>query len=297
MIAIKTIDELKPKLYELRNEVGGESCETGVAQMDDLYIPRKGYPLFIAGAPHHGKSLFVKWLLTEWSERHGWKHFVYMGEEGGPEELAMDLAEMHVGCAARKKNFKGEDQLHMGDNEFEMALDWVGKHFTFFDPEPFGDEFTPDLFYAQANDATYDTTVLDPWNDVSRDLRASAGREDVWLTNELKKIRQHSKTANRIDVVVNHIAKLNADATTASGKRYQKPALPQEWAGGQAWYRRAFTMLLVYRPPVGERLREDQPEIRDGETWIINQKTKPKGSGNIGTAQLYLCRNTNRFTQ
>lgn len=296
MIGIKTIQELKPRLYELRNEIAEAACDTGLSELDDLYIPRKGYPLFIAGAPHHGKSLFVKWLLTEWSERHGWKHFVYMGEEGGPEELAIDLAEMHVGAPARKKNFRGEDQDHMGDSEFELALEWVDKHFTFFDAESFGDEFTPDLFYAQANDGTYDTTVLDPWNDVSRDLRTTGGREDVWLTNELKKIRQHSKTKNRIDIVINHIAKLNADAVTSSGKRYQKPALPQEWAGGQAWYRRAFTMLLVYRPPVGERLREDQAEIRDGETWIINQKTKPRGSGKVGTAKLYLCRKTNRFT-
>ena len=185
----------------------------------------------------------------------------------------------------------------MGDAEFEMAMEWVGKHFVFFDPESLGDEFTPDLFYAQAKEDTYDTTVLDPWNDVSRDLRAVGGREDVWLTNELKKIRQHSKAHERIDIVINHIAKLNADASTLSGKRYQKPALPQEWAGGQAWYRRAFTMLLVYRPPVGEKMREDQPEIRDGETWIVNQKTKPKGSGKIGMAKLYLCRTSNRFTQ
>jgi len=297
MIGIKTIHELKPRLYELRNEVGEEACTTGVQELDDLYIPRKGYPLFIAGAPHHGKSLFVKWLLVEWSERHNWRHFVYMGEEGGPEELAMDLAEIHVGCAARKKNFRGEDQEHMGDAEFELAMEWVGKHFVFFDPESLGDEFTPDLFYAQAKEDTYDTTCLDPWNDVARDLRSVGGREDVWLTNELKKIRQHSKAHERIDIVINHIAKLNADASTLSGKRYQKPALPQEWAGGQAWYRRAFTMLLVYRPPVGEKMREDQPEIRDGETWIVNQKTKPKGSGKIGMAKLYLCRTSNRFTQ
>lgn len=292
-----TIDELKPKLYELRNEVRDPACETGVAELDDLYAPRKGYPLFVAGAPHHGKSLFVKWVLIEWSERYDWKHFVYMGEEGGPEELAMDLAEMHVGVAARKKNYRGEEQEHMEEDEFEMALDWVGKHFTFYDPDSNQSEFTPDDFYAACATSDYDTTVLDPWNDTVKDLQKSMGREDVWLTTELKKIREHSKKWQRIDIIINHIAKLHADSTTISGKRFQKPALPQEWAGGQAWYRRAFTMLLVYRPPVGEKMREGEDEIRDGETWIINQKTKPKGSGKLGRAKLYLCRQTNRFTQ
>lgn len=294
---VKNIIDIKPRLYELRNEIREEACQTGVAELDDLYIPRKGYPLFIAGAPHHGKSLFVKWLLIEWSERYGWKHFVYMGEEGGPEELAIDLAEMHVGVPARKKNFRGQDQEHMSDEEFELALEWVGKHFTFFDPDAPGMDFAPEHFYQACQDPSFDTTVLDPWNDAKRDLNTVGGREDVWLTSELKKIRTYSKTWNRIDIVVNHIAKLHADSSTVSGKRYQKPALPQEWAGGQAWYRRAFTMLLVYRPPAGEKLREGEEEIRDGETWVINQKTKPKGSGSLGRAKLYLSRRTNRFTQ
>ena len=209
----------------------------------------------------------------------------------------MDLAEMHVGLPARKKNFQGEDQECMSDEEFELALQWVDEHFTFYDGDEVEGEFTPDHFYETAAQGMYDTTCLDPWNDVGRDLHSSGGREDVWLTNELKKIRQHSRTHERIDIVVNHVAKLNADAVTKSGKRYQKPALPQEWAGGQSWYRRAFTMLLVYRPPVGEILREGDPPTQDGETWIINQKTKPKGTGQLGRAKLYLCRSTNRFIE
>jgi len=293
----KTVVDFLPKVYELRNEKRDSACKTGIEALDDLYAPRKGYPLFVAGAPHHGKSLFVKWLLIEWSERYKFRHFVYMGEEGGPEELAMDLAEMHVGCPARKKNFRGEDQEHMSDSEFELAMEWVGEHFVFFDPDEQEGDFTPDEFYAACNCSGYDTTVLDPFNDAMKDLKDAMGREDIWLTSELKKIRHHSRDWNRIDIVVNHIAKLHADATTTSGKRYQKPALPQEWAGGQSWYRRAFTMLLVYRPPAGEILREGEPEIRDGETWIVNQKTKPKGSGRLGLAKLYLNRRSNRFEE
>lgn len=294
---IKRVNDLRPQLYQLRNESREAACETGLAELDDLYAPRKGYPLFIAGAPHHGKSLFVKWLLVTWSEKYNWKHFVYMGEEGGPEELAIDLAEMHVGVPARKKNFRGESQECMEDEEFEVALDWVEKHFVFYDPDAIKHDFSPADFYSACACTEYDTTVLDPWNDAHRDLTTSGGREDVWLTSELKRVRQESKMWDRIDIVINHIAKLHADSTTVSGKRYQKPALPQEWAGGQAWYRRAFTMLLVYRPPVGEKMRDGEEEIRDGETWIINQKTKPKGSGKLGRAKLFLSRKSNRFTQ
>jgi len=283
-------------LQTLRNEQRPDPVVTGNAQLDDLYIPRKGYPLFVAGAPHHGKSLFLKWLLTCWSERHDWKHFVYMGEEGSVDELILDFCELYVKKPARRIDWRGKEQAHMSDTEFEVAVRWVNEHFTFFDGDAVGDSgFTPDLFYNTAADLQVDTTTIDPWNDVARDLRNVGGREDVWLTEELRKVRLHSAKHDRVDIICNHIAKLNADATTLGGKRYQKPALPQEWAGGQAWYRRAFTMLLVYRPPVDQVMREGEPIIVDGETWVINQKSKPKGTGRLGTAKLKLNRDTNHF--
>ena len=219
-----------------------------------------------------------------------------MGEEGSVDELILDFCELYVKKPARRVDWRGKEQMHMTDTEFEVAVRWVNDHFTFFDGDAVGDSgFTPDLFYATAADLQVDTTVIDPWNDVARDLRNVGGREDVWLTEELRKVRLHSAKHDRVDIICNHIAKLNADATTLGGKRYQKPALPQEWAGGQAWYRRAFTMLLVYRPPVDQIMREGEPIIQDGETWIINQKSKPKGTGRLGTAKLRLNRQTNHL--
>jgi hypothetical protein len=95
-------------------------------------------------------------------------------------------------------------------------------------------------------------------------------------------------------VIVNHIAKTQHDGKTSNGMPVSKPARPNEWAGGQTWYRRAFTMLLVYRPPEHEMIdfspfdeSGDGYQVGPGEMWIQNQKAKPKGSGQLGWARLY----------
>ena len=64
------------------------------------------------------------------------------------------------------------------------------------------------------------------------------------------------------------------------------PALPNEWAGGRTWWRRAFTMLLVYRPPKSLTNEDGQP-VEPNEAWIINQKSKPKGTGKIGRVSIF----------
>jgi hypothetical protein len=101
----------------------------------------------------------------------------------------------------------------------------------------------------------------------------------------LKKVRVNAKKHDRINILVHHIADVRA-VTDSAGNRYMPPALPNEWAGGRTWWRRAFTMLLVYRPP--KFLTNDNGEpVQPNESWVFIQKSKPKGTGKIGKVSIY----------
>ena len=274
---------------------------TGFRDLDKLWTMRKGFPLFVAGAPHHGKSIFVKQLVVNAAIRHGWRSLLFMAEEGGADDLIVDLVEMKVQADARKNTPGGlPNDRAMSDETFLEALSWVGRHFAIVDPDDIAntnEPFTLERFYEIARRESFDITVVDPFNDIDRDLEKHGGREDLQLTDALRDVRRESAQQNRIDIVVTHIAKVAADRKSVCGTRYQGHALPTEWAGGQTWFRRAFTMLLVYRPPSGLVLEPDGQPIEPGECWVYCQKTKPKGVGSLGMVKLWWQPAQHRFVE
>ena len=98
---------------------------------------------------------------------------------------------------------------------------------------------------------------------------------------------------NRIDIVLNHIADVKAQVTP-EGVRYLPAALANEWAGGRTWWRRAFTMILVYRAPTCLKDPQGMP-YAENETHIIIQKSKPKGIGKVGKASIFWDWKKNRY--
>lgn len=78
---------------------------------------------------------------------------------------------------------------------------------------------------------------------------------------------------------------------------FAPPALKNEMNGGVAWSRRAFTVLLVYRPPSNDQLKFGKHLVTTGpaESWIICQKAKPKDVAQLGRAILYYDQGSGRF--
>ena len=292
------------ELHTLRNEGVSKGISTGWNALDEIYTVKKGYPLFIAGSPHHGKSEFALDLMVNLSKVHAWKHFVYAGEIGSADELISEIAHKYIGKPFRKKIDSVTDNSYaMDEGEMYQALDFIDKHFVILDTEDEKSEvtdFTPEQFYALADEAEkerkikFDCTLLDPFNDVVENLEKYGGREDKFLKDALKLIRSDSKRKNRLNIVINHIADITPVTDKHSGSRYIPVALPTEWAGGRTWHRRAFTMLLIYRPPILVEL-PGGGKPKHNETWVINQKAKPKGSGKLGQCSLYWDWKENKF--
>lgn len=297
---VKPLDRFEA-VNKIRETGSQRGLGTGFRDLDSLYTLKKGFPLFVAGAPHHGKSIFVKQLVVNCAVKHGWRSLLFMAEEGGADDLIVDLVEMKCQADARKMTPGGlPNDRAMTDEEFQDALIWVNKHFAIVDPDDVANTNTPftlDAFHQIAQREAFDVTVLDPWNDIDRDLEKHGGREDLQLTDALRDVRRESAQRNRIDIVVTHIAKVQADKKSVCGTRYQGHALPTEWAGGQTWFRRAFTMLLVYRPPAGLVIEPDGQAIEPGECWVYCQKTKPKGVGKLGRIKLWWQPSKHRFVE
>jgi len=281
--------KLEHKINELKRfaEHGLSDVKlTGLSSLNEIFKLKKGYPVFVGGAPFSGKTEFVFEILINTSILYKWKHFIYCGEGGNVEHIYAELLHKYL-----NKPYKYADEKDKLSAEY-----FISEHFVIANHD---DDFTISDFYDTVLLAEkelgikFDTTLFDPFNDVKEDLISFGNREDKFLADALKKVRVSSKNNNRIDFVINHIADVRA-VTDDKGNRYMPPALPNEWAGGRTWWRRAFTMILVYRPPIFLKDAQGMP-YADNESHIIVQKSKPKGVGKIGKASIFWDWKKNRY--
>lgn len=261
------------ELQDLRNNGWVRGLDTGFEPLDAICSLKKGYPIFIAGAPHHGKTEFTIEMLLNTSVLHGWNHFLYLGENGEVEEVIAELCYKYI-C----KPFKSKSEYSMSETERIQAEMFIDKHFVFCDDSK---DMTLSEFYKEAERAEkqygikFDTTLFDPFNDAIDESVASGGTHH-WLNRELKLIRKISKKNNRIDILINHIADVPTSYDSETKKAYIRPALPNEWNGGRTWWRRGFLMFLVYVPPAWLKDENGEP-YGENVSLICIQKAKPKG--------------------
>lgn len=280
------------ELSNLRENSNTRGERTGFKPLDDNLSLKKGYPLFVAGAPHSGKTELILEILLNTSVIHGWKHFVYLGENGDIEEQIADLCSKLI-----MKPFVKSMPNAMSESERLMAEMFINDHFVFLSDEK---DIKLKDFYKYASEAEkrynirFDTTLFDPFND-ALDESIKYGGTHHWLNHELKHVRRISKENKRIDILINHIADIQPTIDRETGKAYLRPALPNEWNGGRTWWRRGFLMLLIYRPPAW--LKDDNG-IPYGEnvSLVIVQKAKPKGIATYGsTSKLFWDWKKNRY--
>jgi hypothetical protein len=247
---------------------------TGIVSLDGFLGLKKGFPLFIAGAPGHSKTGFLLEVLMNTSILYKWKHFIYCGEGGSVEEVYLELLHKYIG-----KPYKYADEKDKVSAEY-----FISEHFVVCNHDK---DFTFNEFYnavescEKENNIKFDTTSFDPFNDFNDDIT-----DQTYLSKVLKQVRVSSKKNNRIDILVNHAAKVNAVWDAEKIHRYKPVALSDEWAGGQIWERRGFTMVLVYKPPIFLKDDNGMP-VEENEIHIHIQKAKPNKVSKIGMCKIY----------
>lgn len=268
----------------------GKYC--GLESLDEYFSLKLGYPIFIGGAPHSGKTEFTLDIALNAAIMHSHKSFVYVGEGGDVEDAFAELVSKHA-----QKPYLQSSGHFMDESQRTASEMFVNDHFIVANPDV---EFTIESFLEAANEAEqelgikFQMTIFDPFNDAVDESNKYGNRDDKYLNHVLKKIRKSSKVNKRIDIAVTHIADIKPAVDSDTGRRYTPVALATEWAGGRTWQRRAFQQLLVYRPPSWLKDENGRP-FKENECHIYIQKSKPKGVGKMGMAKIYFDWKRNRY--
>jgi twinkle protein len=157
---------------------------------------------------------------------------------------------------------------------------WVNEHVQFAVPEePTIDEI---LRLARADVLRRGTQgiVIDPWNEIQHS-RPSSMREDEYLSDQLRKVRQFAERHQCHVFVVNHPHAMAFDPKTG-----QYPVVKgYDLNGGAMWLNKAGGLLSVWR----DAQQPDEPV----KVYVL--KTKTRQIGRRGVAKLWFLKPTGRY--
>ena len=282
----KRLEDVHQGMNQLREHGLQRGKETGFDWELFPYTVKLGSTTYIAAPPATGKTELQKELLLNLSCLHGWFHVIWSPETGSAEEIFAELCHSYIGKPYVKSKWQMDERDRMHAEHF------INEHFIVIEAdEETADgkdkDFTIDDFFEMCDDIERDTgkrihtTTVDPWNELDEHyIQSDLGREDKFISRSLKKVRRNAKKYNRHNFILTHVR--DQGMVTEGSISYYPFPHAREIAGGQTWFRKGMTVLLMWRPPYGLS-DSNHRAYGENELHVRIGKVKPKGTSKKGT--------------
>jgi hypothetical protein len=263
----------------------------GFESLDALYTKKKGSMTFILASPHSGKTEFNLELLLNLSIKHNEKHVIFSPETGDYKDLAKELISKYV-----RKPFFESDINGCTEAEIYNAIGFLNDKFFIVDNDEnsfsFDDIVSQTKILEAENRIKIDNILFDPYNEVKHNMSEFGSRQDLYIEDAVGKLRRYAKKENKHIFICMHPQ--DQQPITENGVTYYPPPHPRQSAGGQSFFRKAMSFIILWRPPFGFSDKDGKP-YRENETHVIIAKAKPKGSAKLGMCKLFWDWKKNRF--
>jgi len=293
---IKSINELKNSVNELREKGVQRGNDTGFKCIDELYSIKPGTFTIVQGSPTHGKSEVLFEFMMNQAHKYGTKGIILSPESGNASEIAMELVHKYLGKNPYRTSFSP-----CTDKEFETAINWVDFNFAIADDEEksysFKDLVEEITEHEKKHNCKFGNVMAEPWNELDHKLvlADNSGRQDLAIEDELTQLRRYCKKENKHTFLSFHPSSQSLTKDNQTGISYYEMPKAREAAGGQATLRKAFSWINIWRPPVGLIDGSTGMPFMDNELFFQVEKSKPKGVGKKGVTKIYFDWQKNRY--
>jgi hypothetical protein len=289
------IDEFKEALTQYRHEGLKRGAYCGFPELHEYYSMKKGSTTYVVAPAAVGKSEFIKEIMINTAVFEDWNWVVFSPETGSPKEVFAEL----LWAYARRPIVKSDRFEPATDEEFEAAIEFVGKHFFVLDTGLY--DLTPSVYFKEIdkliNDGhKIDGTVIDPTTELSV---YNGGQRDIELGSFLTAIRKNSGVYNIHTVLIFHtrgMEYVKGKDENGNAIRYLPPPTIFDIAGGQQASRKGMFIIGLWRPPAGVIDPETGEPYKRNQLWVNIAKAKPKAIGKLGTLKFNYDGYSSRFT-
>jgi hypothetical protein len=269
----------------------GEYC--GFESLDEYYTCKSGSMTFILASPHSGKTEFVLEILLNLSISKGQKHLIFTPETGDYKDIAGELISKFC-----KKPFFKSSAYGCTEAEIYNAINFLDDKFFIVDTDEnnfsFDDIISGCKAFESEKGMKINNIVFDPYNEVKHDMKDYGTRQDLYIEDATGKLRRFAKKENKHIFICMHPQE-QAPITDSNGVTYYPAPHPRQSAGGQSFFRKAMSFIVLWRPPQGVIDPQTNQPYADNELHVHIRKAKPKGSGKLGMCKLYFDWRTNRY--
>jgi len=274
-------EDVKSQALQLYDN-GYESVQgVGNKELDEHFKLKRGEVSLVTGIGNYGKSTFLKWYLLLHAVKHGRKFALFPPEDNPAEEFYFDLVEIYLGC-----NLTPYGVGRNTRREFEMAYDWVSKHFFYIYPKDVSPtpDYIKERFLEMIIKEKVDGCIIDPFNQLTNDYGSVGGRDDKYLEAVLGDFDRFATLNQVFFLIVAHPKMMHKDGTG----NYPCPDV-FDLSGGAMWNNKMYNILVYHRPNHQQDPNSPQCEVHTKK--IKRQKIV----GKKGVIELEYIRNKRRF--
>jgi len=268
---IKSSSEILDQLMSLHKNGLPEGSRIGLKSFDSQLTFVKGGCTDITGYPFFGKSLFLKEIMMGLTLNQGWRHCVYMPDDGSDTEVISNLMHKLTG-----KTFQKDYPNTITEKEISKYSTQLCDSFKFISAEH---NIEPEAFWNYAKENKCTSAVIDSWNYLAHKgepTNADYLRKILSLRNRFMDInKMHS-------FIIIHPK--NPDPKQVKDGSVKKPSV-YDLMGGSEWNNNGRNIVVVHKDS-----KENHHPYK-----ITVDKVKPKYYGELGECVLHIDWASQRF--
>lgn len=269
-----TLNDVRNKIIDTFTNGTSTGLDINCEPLKKHFKLGRGRLVLFGGIPAHGKSQFVKFLMVLAAIDYGIKWQVFGPEDYPADDFFMDLCQLYIGI-----NIVPEYGKQCSLEQLNEAMDFINEYFIYVYPE--NDSPTPEYILSKFEENIMKLGItgclIDPFNQMDNDLRATGGREDLYVS---KFCSMYKRFGQKHDIYTWVIAHPNTEVKPSKGE-FDPPAPNQfNFSGGQIWNAKVDDILIIHRP-----FRESSPSNSAVEIYVKKVKKSPR-FGEIGRVDL-----------
>ena len=280
--------EYKDSLVKGRKDTFVRGWDTGFKCLDNIASFLKGYLTLVFSPPAVGKSTITLDILMAQAEM-GRNTIIYSPEFRKKEELFNALVQCKL-----KKTFFGKLGDSITDEEYLEALEFVNRHFVVVvkpkrNKDNTQSKMSVKKIFSEVKKASeyykmdFHFLFIDPFNYVEKNGEEKFMDTQDYVLNFYDQVAEYSMLLGLHTVLSAHTRDVDLVTDKESGKQYYPVLHPSTVMGGQSNFRAGFQILHYWRAPEGVINPQTGIPYPPNYNIIFNQKTKPFGTGKIGS--------------